>query len=106
MATEVSFELPLARFTSFLVVEPKAFPFIFRWHLPSVVRLLVASAGDMVESGSMMVQKRKKRKRLPKRGQRDGRRIVVTEEKRCKRLLKKHFRGEGGRFGKSQQKLS
>jgi hypothetical protein len=31
---------------------------------------------------------------------------VVTEEKGKKRLLKKHFHGEGDRFGKSQQKLS
>jgi hypothetical protein len=29
-----------------------------------------------------------------------------TEEKRPKMLLKKHFCGKGGRFGKSQQKLS
>jgi hypothetical protein len=32
--------------------------------------------------------------------------MAVWEAKGAKRLLKKHFHGEGGRFGKSQQKLS
>jgi hypothetical protein len=37
MAAEVSFELPPARFARFLVGEPKAFPFVVRWCLLSVM---------------------------------------------------------------------
>jgi hypothetical protein len=54
MASEVSFELPPTRFTSFLVGEPKAFPFVVRRHFPSVTRILVASAGGEGESEFVM----------------------------------------------------
>jgi hypothetical protein len=63
MPAEVSFEPPPAHFASFLVGEPKAFPFVFWQRLPSVTRLLVASAEDKGESESMMVQERENEKK-------------------------------------------
>jgi hypothetical protein len=53
------------------------------------MRLIFASAVDVVESESMMVQEREKRRRLPKRGWRDGRKAAVTEEKRRKKATQK-----------------
>jgi hypothetical protein len=84
MAAEVSFELPPTRFTIFLVGEPNAFPFVIRWRLPSVMRLIVASAGDEGESEFMVVQEREKREKDCRRegGETDeGRGTWDTEEK-------------------------
>jgi hypothetical protein len=105
MAAEVSFKRTPTRFTIFLVGEPNAFPFIVRWHLPSVTRLLVASAGDEGESEFMVVQERENREQATnKRVERRAKDGGHGRERRKK--AKKHFRGEGGRFGKSQQKLA
>jgi hypothetical protein len=46
MAAKVSSELPPACFASFLVGEPKAFPFVVRRRLPSVTGPLEVLAGD------------------------------------------------------------
>jgi hypothetical protein len=73
-AAEVSFKLPPTRFASFLVGEPKAFPFIVRRRFPSVMRLLVASDGDKGGLVDLHYGPReiKERRRIPKRGRRDG----------------------------------
>jgi hypothetical protein len=63
MGAEVSFELPPARFASFLVGEPKAFPFVIRWCLPLATGLLEGLAGDEGESEFMMVRGREKREK-------------------------------------------
>jgi hypothetical protein len=69
MATEVSFELPPACFTSFLVREPNAFPFVVRRRLLSVMGLLGVLTGDEGESEFMVVWGREKKEiGLPKRG--------------------------------------
>jgi hypothetical protein len=104
MAAEVSFEMPPTRFARFLVGEPKAFPFVIRWCLPLVTRLLVASAGDKGESDFMVVQAREEREEATK--ERAERRTKYGGHRRGVRRLKKHFHGEGAHFGKSQQKLS
>jgi hypothetical protein len=69
MAAEVSFELPQARFASFLVVEPKAFPFVVRRRLLSVTGLLGVLAGDGCDLEFMVVWGRERKEiGLPKRG--------------------------------------
>jgi hypothetical protein len=69
MAAKVSFELPPARFASFLVREPKVFPFVVRRRLLSVMGLLGVLAGDEGESEFMVVWGREKKEiGLQKRG--------------------------------------
>jgi hypothetical protein len=69
MAVEVSFELPPARFAIVLVGEPKAFPFVVRRRLLSVMGLLGVLAGDEGDSEFMVVRGREKKEiGLPKRG--------------------------------------
>jgi hypothetical protein len=58
-----------------------------------VTGLLVALAGLVVVSESMLVQERKK-KRLPTRMCRDVQRTVATEDKVAKRLLENTFVGK------------
>jgi hypothetical protein len=79
-------------FTSFLVGEPKAFPFVVRRRLPLVTGILEALAGDEGESEFMVVRGREKRG-YKREGWRDGRRMADTEEKGARRL-KKHARVE------------
>jgi hypothetical protein len=69
MAAEVSFELPPAHFTNFLVGEPKAFPFVVRWRLLSVTGLQGVLAGDEFDSEFMVVRGRERKEiGIPKRG--------------------------------------
>jgi hypothetical protein len=69
MAAEVSFELPPLRVSSFLVGEPKAFPFVVRRCLLSVTGLLGVLAGDEGELEFMVVWGRERKyRRLPMRG--------------------------------------
>jgi hypothetical protein len=70
MAAEVSFELPPTHLASFLVWEPKSFPFIVRRHLPSLIRHLIALVGEEGELEIMVDQEREKRE---KDYQREGR---------------------------------
>jgi hypothetical protein len=56
---------PLACFASFLVGEPKTFPRVVRWRLPSATGLPVVFA--VVSESAMVKERSKKEKRLPKR---------------------------------------
>jgi hypothetical protein len=102
----MSFELPPAHFASFLVGEPKAFPFVVRRRLPSVTVLLGLLTGDEGGLEFMVVRGREKRKGYQREGWRDIQRMSYTEEKGNRKAHKTLSWGKGGHFGKSQKKLS
>jgi hypothetical protein len=92
-------------FPSFLAGEPKAFPFVVRRCLPSVMGLLGVLAGGEgvgIHGGSGQ----RKEKRLPKIGLERHIKDGIHGRERQKKRLKNTSSGKGGHFGKSQQKLS
>jgi hypothetical protein len=89
MAAEVSFELPPARFASFLVGEPKAFPFIVQRRLLSVTGLLwVFWLGMGVSWSSWWFgeerKREKKREGYQREVWRDAQRMAYTKERQKK----------------------
>jgi hypothetical protein len=69
MAAEVSFELPPARFSSFLDGEPNAFPFVAWRRLLLAPGILGVLAGDECDLEFMVVRGRERKEiGLPNRG--------------------------------------
>jgi hypothetical protein len=93
MAAEVSFELPPARFTIFLVGEPKAFPFVIRRCLLPVMGILGVLAGDEGNLVFMVVRGRKRENATKERAG-DTHKGWRTRRGKAEEKLKKHFRWE------------